>query len=356
MTIEEIQSTLEGRGTKYTAEEVSRCVQAYGDIIPSWYAKLWTSAAIFEADMYVHEKELEDEPWAQVGVLRLDGPDDGWKKDDQVELTQGGYFSLGSWAAHAYWLITPSRSEGLGAPVHIIDHEVAGDLDEITGLEGINTFQDLLDSVVNWPILRAIDRWCEFMESEHPEPDPMEPFRGLSGAEMGRKLEEVKAEEAKRKANQDYAFGAVIRALEGRYPEPLELDEGSLELPEDIQQVLLFDRRRHKQRWDAAGIGPLPDYREGELPAALRYVWEHLEDRPLGPWRMQRGVALLHSLSAAFERGIPRHLFVVGQYDEQFVALDLTRPGEFGDCPVVTWPAGEELAPSLGDWLLAQVP
>ncbi len=96
-------------------------------------------------------------------------------------------------------------------------------------------------------------------------------------------------------------------------------------------------------------------YEEEELPKALRYFWDQFEARELNPPIVQKGAELLRSLSAAFDRGIPHHLFVIGQELGQFVAMDLTRPGAFGDCPIMTWPAGQELASSLGDWLLARL-
>ena len=353
MTIDEIQSMLEGRGKRYSSEEVARSMNAYGEIVPRWYAELWTNAAIFDADMYVYEEDLDDELWAKVSVLRLDGPDDGWKKE-QVELTEAGYFSLGSWQGYAYWLIAPSRSTDLEAPIHIIDHELVGEVDEIHEIEGIETFRGLLDSVVNWPILRAIDKWREVMECEQPTPDPTASLDEGGGAETVAEFWEKIPEDRQIKAAEDYSFGVVMGALAGEYPEPVELDEDYAELPEYMQAALRLDLRNKMQRWEEADIGPLPHYESEELPDALQYSWEHLEGRPLGPWRLQRGGDLLRSHSAALERGIPHNFFVIGRKGQQFVTLDLTRPGEFGDCPVVTWPDGQELAPSLGDWLLAQ--
>ena len=326
-----------------------------GQIVPKWYSDLWAEKAIFDADMWVFVDDKGCEPVCRIRNLLLEGPGDDWR-DEQVGMWDGEYFALASWEGYAHWVMARTDSRGSGTQVWTIDHEVADNLDEMQTIHGITTFQKLLDSVVNWPLLRAVTRWNELVKHDDwPASQSAIQAESRGGDTDSRMVEAAKEEELAR-MRQGYSFFEVTKALEGKYPEPIELDEFDRELSKNEQREVLAEKQVARQRWEAAGIGSLPHYEGEEIPAALQYVWEYMESRPRGPWKLNRGALLLRTISSAFQQGIPHHLFVISAADDQYIAMDMKCATAFDECPIVAWPSGRELAPSLGEWLLGQLP
>jgi hypothetical protein len=73
---------------------VEKCLQVYDKVVLRGCEGPWTTAPMFEKDIFVYTEESEGDRCYQINTLLLDGPYDGWTKDDQVELTQPGSFSL----------------------------------------------------------------------------------------------------------------------------------------------------------------------------------------------------------------------------------------------------------------------
>ena len=347
MTLDEIEAMSVGRGQSHTRQQVNDWLRRHGEIVPEWYADLWTYRAIFETNLWVYEKD-ETDPFDQLSSLVLKGPGD-WR-DEQARMWDRQYFSLGLWQGDAHWLIARVKSRGREASIWTIDHEYADNLNEVMAIDGIKTFKQLLNRVVNWPILRAVDRWRDLADRKSNATDDTESAQKTeSGSAQAVREKQIELECG------GFRCRHVTRALAGDYLVPAELDEFERELPEELRRTILTEKQTSKRRLDAAGIGPLPHYDEAEIPAALRYVWEWLEWYPLGPWKLHRGVSLLSAMSRAFQQGITHHLFVISAAQDQYITMDMKRAVAFDECPIVSWPSGEELAPSLGEWLLGQL-
>ena len=348
MNIDEIEILLAGRGNVYSSEAVREWLQNHGQIVPRWFVEWWTSRAIFEANMWVYDEE-ETNPFDQISGLVLKGPGDDWR-DEQAETWDRQYFSLALWQGDAHWVIARTNSTDPDTPIWSIDHECANDLAEMMAFDSAATFQQLLDRVVDWPILRAIDRWRELADRSNDTIINAEDGAATERSGMQAAREELIALECA-----GFRHRHITRALRGEYRAAVALEEFQRELPRQLRQTILAEKHASMQRWEAAGIGPLPHYEEDEIPAALRYVWEWLEWYPLGPWKLHWGASLLHTMSSAFQQGIPRHLFVISAAGDEFIAMNMQHSGEFGECPIVAWPSGKELSPSLGEWLIEQL-